>query len=99
MFKPGYCPWPKGFWIKACKEKMRSSGEGEIMEGKIIELPKLTKREDRLRVTLGPMYPSDEKKNKEFLRKQIEFLRLINEERRNLDLGEYTIYKELKDEK
>ena len=99
VFKPGYCPWPKGFSTDACKEKMKSSGEGELWKGKNIELPALTKREDRLRVTLGPIYPSNDKKNKEFLRKQIEFLKLINEERRNLDLDEYTIYKELKDEK
>jgi hypothetical protein len=102
IFKPGYCSWPNGFGIEACKEKIRPKGNGEIMEGKTIELPKLTKREDRLDAQrVGPIYANsdDPKEEKIFLKKQIEFLRLLNEERRNLGLNEYKIYKELKNEK
>lgn len=86
IFKPGYCPWPKGFSIDACKEKMKSSGEGEIMEGKVIELPKLTKREDRSFAIPEPDDGTDPNRKIEFLEKQKEFLKLINEERRNLGL-------------
>lgn len=99
ILKPGYCPWPKGFSIDACKDKMKSSGEGEIMEGKAIELPKLTEREDRLRAILGPVYTTDEKRKKDILKKQLEFLKLIDEENKNLGLSEYGYYKELKNAK
>ena len=51
IFKPGYCSWPNGFSIDACKDKIRPDRTDQIMEGKTVEfeLPKLTSREDRLR--------------------------------------------------
>jgi hypothetical protein len=45
IFKPGYCSWPKGFSIDACKERMKHSGAKEITDGGNVELPKLEKRE------------------------------------------------------
>ncbi len=39
VFKPGYCSWPKGFGVPACKDKIK----GFDIE-KTIELPKLTDR-------------------------------------------------------
>jgi hypothetical protein len=49
IFKPGYCSWPQGFSIDACKEKIIHSGTGEITEGGNVELPKLINR-DRMTV-------------------------------------------------
>jgi hypothetical protein len=86
VFKPGYCCWPEGFSIDACKDKIKPEGTGQIMEGKTIELPKLINREDRLRTLPGPV------RAKGVSKKQKEFIRLINEERRNLGLDEYKIY-------
>ena len=104
IFKPGYCSWPNGFSMDACKDKIRPDRTDQIMEGKTVEfeLPKLTSREDRLRAfRLGPIRSSsdDPKIKKKFLKKQLEFLRLLDEESRNLGLSEYKIYEELKDEK
>jgi hypothetical protein len=103
IFKPGYCSWPNGFSIDACKDKIRPDRTDQIMEGKTVgfELPKLTNREDRLRaMTVGPIDSvSDPSLRRKFLKKQIEFLRLLNEECRNLRISEFKIYKELKDEK
>jgi hypothetical protein len=101
IFKPGYCSWPKGFSIDVCKKRMEPGGTGEIMEGKNIELPKLTEREDRRRalVTTISSDSEDPRKGKQVLKKQMNFLRLLNEERRNLGLDEYKIYEELKDDK
>ena len=102
VFKPGYCSWPKGFFIiDACKGKMKPEGNDEIAEGKTLELPKLTNRADRLAAQMiSPLYPSsdDPKIFKKFIKKQSEFFRLLDEERRNLGLSEYRYYKELKDE-
>jgi hypothetical protein len=99
IFKPGYCSWPKGFNIEACKERLNPGGNGKIRMGENVELPKVTKREDRLRALPSPIYASDDSKiEKEFLKKQVEFLGLINEECRNLDLSEFKIYKDLKHE-
>jgi hypothetical protein len=85
IFKPGYCSWPKGFSINACKG-MKSSGMGEIMEGKTVELPKLTKTEDRIMAKPAP------EGEKEDWKKQKQLIKLINEERRNLGLkGGYEI--------
>ena len=81
IFKPGYCSWPEGFYIEACKEELRSSGE--FATGKTIELPKLTKREDRIRAQ--GISPPEGEGTDEKLR---EFHRLINDERRNLGLRE-----------
>jgi len=86
IFNPGYCPWPLGFHIKACKEKLKPGGNGKIIEGETIELPKLTNREDRLRALPGPIY---EDHFEGIYEKQRDFVRLINEERRALGLKEY----------
>ena len=80
IFKPGYCPCPLVVGIKVCKERMKPfsiDGEGETLE-----LPKLTNREDRLKSLVGPVAGEGA------LEKQKEFLRKINEERRNLGLKE-----------
>ncbi|MEW6417482.1 MAG: hypothetical protein AB1480_05095, partial [Nitrospirota bacterium] len=46
----------------------------------VIELPKLTNKEDRLRASrIGPIYSHDERE-KELLEKQKEFIRLLEEE-------------------
>jgi hypothetical protein len=102
VFKPGYCSWPNGFSIDACKDKIGPERTDQITEGKTIELPQLTNRGDRLRsFNLGPIRSSsdDPKIKKKFLKKQLEFLRLLDEEARNLGLSEYKIYEELKNEK
>jgi hypothetical protein len=102
VFKPGYCSWPEGFSIDACKSKIKPEGSGRVTEGKTIELPKLTNREDRLKAQrISEIYPSsdDPKVIRKYLKKQLELLRLLDEERRNLGLSEYKIYEELKNEK
>lgn len=85
VFKPGYCSWPNGFSIDACRNRIKIIGgkdEG-IGEGGTLELPKLTKREDRIEAQSisepAGEYPSEKLK---------EFHRLINEERRKLGLLE-----------
>lgn len=102
IFKPGYCSWPAGFGIDACKGKIKIEGDVMSAKGEMVELPKLKNREDRMKsFTLGPIYPpsDDPKIIKEFLKKQLEFLRLVDEECRNLGLSEYKIYDELRNEK
>jgi hypothetical protein len=102
IFKPGYCSWPAGFGIDACKGKIKIEGDVKSPEGETVVLPRLRNREDRLKsFSLGPIYPpsDDPRKIKEFLRKQLQFLRLVDEERRNLGLSEYKIYDELRNEK
>lgn len=86
VFKPGYCSYPGGFSVDACKGKLKLRGNSELREGKTIELPKLTKREDRVRAqnVSIPGGPGA-------LEKMKELIRLINEERKNLGLRE--IYK------
>ena len=94
IFKPGYCSWPEGYSVEACQGKMKFTGAGEIMEGKTLKLPKISKKEDRLRdlpETIGGSIPIH--------RKQKAFMRLINEERRNLDIGINEWYQELLNEK
>jgi hypothetical protein len=84
VFKPGYCSWPEGFSIEACQGRLKPAGIGEIMKGETIELPKLNKGEDRLRALRpGPVGGEGA------LEKQREYIRLLNEERRNLRLPEY----------
>jgi hypothetical protein len=93
VFKPGYCPWPAGFGIDSCKDKLAPEGNDKVAEGKTIELPRLTNREDRLR---GLPHPIDFNGDpKELYKKQREFIKLINEEERNLGLKEFSILKEL----
>jgi hypothetical protein len=86
VFKPGYCSWPNGSHIEACKGKMKFSGSFETSEGGTFEFPKLTSIEDRIRaqslqLPLGPGA----------LDKMKELIRLMNEEGRRLGLGE--VYK------
>ena len=57
VFKPGYCSWPKGFSIAACRDRIKIiGGKGKrIGEGGILELPKLTTRD---RMTIVQNIPS-----------------------------------------
>ena len=57
VFKPGYCSWPKGFSIAACRDriKIRGGKDERIGEGGILELPKLTRRD---RMTIIQNIPS-----------------------------------------
>ena len=80
IFKPGYCCWPEGFAIDACSEKLNPEGNGKIREGNIIELLKLRREKDRVRNIPGIAGGENA------LEKQKEFIRLINEESRNLGL-------------
>jgi hypothetical protein len=41
IFKPGYCSYPGGFGIAACRG-LKPGGKGPIIEGTTIELPRLT---------------------------------------------------------
>ncbi len=99
IFKPGYCSWPEGFGINACKEKIKPGGNYKVAKGETVELPRLKKREDRLRVLPGPISGHDDMDPEIVIRKQKEFFRLINEERRNLGLEEYRSYYEIFKEK
>jgi hypothetical protein len=100
IFKPGYCPWPLGFYIDACKEKIKPEGNGRVREGATIELPKLTKTQDRWRAEgVGSDFMTEMLGDKQKARKMKNFLRLLNEERRFLGLSEYPIWKELENEK
>ena len=57
VFKPGYCSWPKGFSIAACRDRIKIRGDKDkrIGEGGILELPKLTPRD---RMTIIQNIPS-----------------------------------------
>ncbi len=93
IFKPGYCSYRQGFSIEACKEKM---GPYAVGEGQVTKLPKLTRKADRKRLLPGTAGFS-----RDFDKKQLYFLKLINEERKALfgqgDLDDYI--KELESEK
>jgi len=78
VFKPGYCSWPEGFHINACKGKIKPEGTGGIIEGENVELSKLIRKEDRLRAI--PNRPTDSKK------KLPSLFDLINEERKRFNL-------------
>ncbi len=97
VFKPGYCSWSFArFDVKICKEKSKASGNYKDNSGRIIELPKLTKREDRIMSqSIGLA------SGKGARAKQREFARLLNEEQRNLGLKEvrYFIGKNREQEK
>lgn len=89
VFKPGYCSLPKGFGIDSCKEMMRKSFVG-IGQGQTVELPRLTKREDRLISLPGHIYSdSDGARGEEIIIKQKEFIKLMNEESKNLGISGY----------
>jgi hypothetical protein len=92
IFKPGYCPY--GSLVDVCMRKeIKPMGHDKIAEGVTVELPRLTSGEDRVRVI---PHPIDFNGNpRELYKKQREFIRLINEERRNLGLREFPIPKEL----
>lgn len=82
VFKPGYCPWPDGFGIDTCKGKIKPEGNDSIREGKAVELSRLSSKEDRLRALPGPV-PGENA-----LKKQKEFIKLINIESKNLGIPE-----------
>jgi len=100
IFKPGYCSWPLGFYINACKDKLKPGGNGKIIEGESIELPKLTNRENRLEAQrIGSSFLTETMVDKERAKKIRNFLHLLNEEKKRLGLDEYPIWKELENEK
>jgi hypothetical protein len=91
VFKPGYCSYRVGFGINACKGKMKVYNFTNSKNiGEMLELPKLTKREDRRRSLPSPIHKDG---NGSFYSKQGLFIRLINEESRNLGIGEYDTLK------
>lgn len=87
VFKPGYCSYPAGFGIESCKGKIKTSNP-TIFEpiGEIVELPRLTNREDRIKAQR--ISPSLMDGDTEMLKKIKEFIRLKNEERKYLGLEE-----------
>ena len=99
VFKPGYCPWPGGFSIDACRGKIKPGGAGKVAEGENVELFKLIEKEVRFFSIPAPDYSTDPNKRIEFLKKQVQFLKFINEEKRNLGLSENQMYKEIEHEK
>ncbi|NWF76885.1 MAG: hypothetical protein HXY53_10055 [Nitrospirae bacterium] len=81
VFKPGYCSYPAGFGIETCKEKMKTYNFTKSENiGEIVELRKLTIREDRLKVLPSPVAGENS------LKKQGQFIRLINEESKHLGI-------------
>jgi|Deesub1362A_J573_1020465.scaffolds.fasta_scaffold02077_1 hypothetical protein len=95
VFKPGYCPWPRPYEIEVCRERAKGHGKWYHKAiSEIIELPKLTRKEDRRRaVSIGLIYDG-----KEALKKQIEFIRLLNKEYEYLGLPGYSVIEELENE-
>jgi hypothetical protein len=90
IFKPGYCSWPKGFGISACRGGLEPTGHNRIREGATVELPKLTNREDRLKSKPGIVKGDIGAKRKQLAkRKQKTYIKLLNEEKRYLGVGEY----------
>jgi hypothetical protein len=85
IFKPGYCSWPGGFSIDACRERINITGveDKRVGKGGTLELPRVS-GVDRIRNTPGPLVGE-----KVPFENEKEFIRLINEERRYLGLGEY----------
>jgi hypothetical protein len=95
VFKPSYCPWPKGFYINACKGKLKPEGNAKVSDGEAVELPKLINKEDRMMAIPSSEYGTEPNRRIEFLKKQKEFLKLLNMEERNLGLSENKMYKEI----
>ena len=83
IFKPGYCSYPGGFGIAACRG-LKPGGKGPIIEGATIELPRLTGREDRKRAKPGFVTGGTK-----WARKQKTFIKLLNKENRYLGVDEY----------
>lgn len=82
VFKPGYCSWSsRSFGLDVCK-KMKPGGKGGFLRGEDTELPKLTNKEDRIRVLPSCIT------GKNAIEKQKEFIRVINDESKNLGLEE-----------
>src|SRR4030042_3133366 len=86
VFKPGYCSWPAEFGIDACKGKFKPEGNDKVAEGTTVELPGLTNKEDR-KISLPSTFHKDG--DGSFYSKQGAFIKLINEESRNIGLSEY----------
>ncbi len=84
VWKPGYCSCPDSLAIDACK-KMTPVCHGE---GETVELPRLTNTQDRRRALPGRIGTPH------LSRKQKTFVRLINQERRNLGMSVYKLYVE-----
>ena len=83
IFKPAYCPWSvEAFGIDTCEGKIRPGGQDKVADGITVELPKLTSKEDRLRALPSPVAGENA------LKKQKDFLRLINEESKYLNIPE-----------
>jgi hypothetical protein len=80
IFKPGYCSWPNGFHIGSCKERLKPELTDDLIGGGTAELPKLTNREEKLSALPAPV------SGEGALEKQREFIKLINEESKNLGL-------------
>lgn len=90
VFKPGYCSWPKGFGIDSCRGRLKPSGNDKVAEGETVQLCKLTNREDRLRMQgIGPVCDGFS-----LLKKQREFIRLLNIERSSLGLSKIPVPEE-----
>ena len=98
VFKPGYCSYPIGFTVDSCSGKIKPGNQDKVRDGETVELPKLMNREDRLGNL--PSFKTDDAviSYKELIKKQRIFIRLINEERRNMGLSAYHM-KELENEK
>ena len=94
IFKPGYCSYPQGFGIAACKERMRPYGVGN---GEATELPKLMSREDR--VLAQAIWPSLLGGDKASKKKVKIFIRLLNEEAKNIGLQVDPTLQEIENEK
>jgi hypothetical protein len=92
FFKPGYCS-SRGGWIPSCGKKGKSYVQaGEL----IIELTKLTNREDRLKQLPEPVHMVNTMSEEEVIRKQREFIKLLNEENKQIGYGELPYLKYLK---
>lgn len=94
IFKPGYCSIPGGRHLSACRRKKVIRESGSYGRGATIGLPKLENREDRKRnQMISLIYDGNE-----IIKKQREFIRLLNIERRELGLEERRVLKEIEGE-
>lgn len=98
VFKPGYCSYPKGYGINACKGKLKSFNFGNSkFIGEMLELPKITSREDRRKNMPSRIQNTGTMNNKELIRKQKILIRLLKDEDEFLYPGyqEKSMYEEL----